>query len=63
MVLSFDLSSPHLQYLVGCICFVVVEESIVHHMTCTLPVERQLDCPSWWCDGPLCEALQGNIFQ
>lgn len=52
----------HLQYLVGCICFVVIEESVVDHMTCPLPEEWQLDGLDW-CGGPLCEALQGVVLQ
>lgn len=57
--LGFDYFSSvtHLQYLVGCVCLVAVEESIVDHMTCPLPVERQLHHLSGWSGGPLCETL------
>lgn len=56
-------SVTHLQYLVGSVCLVVVEESIVDHMTCPLPGGRQLHHPNWWCGGPLRETVQRNILQ
>lgn len=56
-------SVTHLKYLVGCICLVVIEESVVGYMACPLPGKRQLHHLSWWCGDPLCEALQGNILQ
>lgn len=36
-----------LHYLVGCVCVVAVQESIVDHVTCPLPIERQLDHLHW----------------
>lgn len=35
-------TGTNLQYLVGCVCHVVIQESMVDHMPCALPVERQL---------------------
>lgn len=56
-------SVTHLQYLVGRVCFVAVEESIVDHMTCPLPVEGQLHHLRWWSGSPLCETLQRSVLQ
>ena len=50
---GYFTSVTHLQYLVGSVCLVVVEESIVDHMTCPLPVVRQLQLLHWWAGGPL----------
>jgi len=52
----------NLQYLVGCICFVVIQESIVNHVTCPLPVERQLHHLCWRRRSLLYEALQRHIL-
>lgn len=60
-VLEFD--STHLQDLVGRVCLVVVEESVVDHLTCPLPIGRQLHHLHWWCGGPLCETVHRGILQ
>lgn len=56
-------SATNLQDLVGRISLVAVEESVVHHVTGALPVERQLHHLRWKRRIPLCEALQRGVLQ
>lgn len=53
----------HLQYLVGRVCLVAVQESIVDHVTCALPIEGQLHRLRWWDSCPLGETVQRSVFQ
>lgn len=53
----------HLQDLVGRVCLVAVQESVVDHVTRPLPIERQLHHLRRGGGGPLGETVQRNVFQ